>query len=79
MSDRYWICEITCIATKTVLVPAKSRKEAMQNLKSMDRKGVEGLDVNYGGERALRVRCEDKQRNHPHYKSPGRDEAKGGG
>jgi hypothetical protein len=54
--DADWICETTCIATKTLLVKATTRKEAMQKLKDGE---AEGIDVDYGGIRARRVICRD--------------------
>jgi hypothetical protein len=46
-----WICEVISRATKTVVVEATSRKEALSKLRSGD--GL-GIDVNYN-ERGRRV------------------------
>lgn len=56
---RFWIGEILCIATKLVLIPATSRKEAEEILQG-SRDGVEGIDVRYGSERSAKVIREDK-------------------
>ena len=58
---KMWIGEITCIVRKTVLIPANSRKEAIEILNG-DRAGCESVDTIYGDERAVRVIREDKQR-----------------
>ena len=50
-----WIGEITCIATKTVIVKGRTKKEALENLKKNCRVGVEGIDVSYGPERSVRI------------------------
>ncbi len=54
--ENVWICETTCIATKTLTVIANTRKEAMLKLKSGD---AEGISVNYGSIRSHRVICRD--------------------
>jgi len=56
-----WICERTCIATKTVLVKAPNKKEALRRLRNGE---GDGIDVSYGPERALRVIGEDKLKQH---------------
>ena len=56
-----WIAEITCLDTKTLIVRATTRKEALEKLKSLERPDVEGIDVNYGPEKAIRIVCEDKR------------------
>jgi len=55
--EKDWICEITCIATKTLIVPAENKKQALERLKSGDY--GDGIDVNYGSIRAQRVIRQD--------------------
>ena len=59
-----WICEVSCIAVKTVLVSARSRKEALEILRTTNGPRV-GIDVSYGSERARRVICRDGKEAHP--------------
>ena len=55
---RDYIGEVTCIATKTIIIPANTKKEALQKLKNdIDTKGI---DVNYGPIRAQRIVGMDK-------------------
>lgn len=57
--ERFWIGTVTALSTKTVLVKAKSRKEAEEKLRQIPtHEDVEGLDVNYE-ERARRILRED--------------------
>jgi len=59
-TQRWWIGQITCIATKTLLVPAETRREAISVLNSAEREGAEAVDVHYGQERSARIIREDK-------------------
>lgn len=55
-----WICQYTCIAYKTLLVEAETRKEASEKLRSLECIG-EGIDVNYGPIKSAKVIREDRK------------------
>ena len=62
-----WICEVTSLATKTVLVEAPSRRVALQKLRN---DLGEGIDVHYD-ERCRRVIGRDdnfKKQSNPNTK-----------
>ena len=58
-----WICETTCIATKTLIVEAENRKAALELLRNpkYDNSDPEGIDVSYGPTRMRRVVCKEKE------------------
>lgn len=57
---REWIGEIPCRAVKTVIVKARTFREAQQKIATGE--DVEGIDVHYSNVGKGRILCEDRPR-----------------